>query len=581
MSPSSNDVVLRTGHSRRRFLAYFAFTGLAGTAFPRTLLAQAEKEGVINKAVIKNAEQLAGLEFTDEERGLMVKGLGSSVNNYEKIRELDLKNGVVPAFQFNPIPAGSDIRVEEDGQKKHARPSITKPAKMEDLAFLPLTHLSELVRTRQVSSTKLTRLYLSRLKEFDEYIKCVITLTEERALEAAALADKEIAAGSYRGPLHGIPWGAKDLLAVKGYPTTWGAAPYKNQVIDEDATVVKRLDQAGAVLVAKLTLGAIAMGDVWFGGRTRNPWNVERGSSGSSAGPAAAAAAGLVGFAVGSETCGSIVSPCHRCGVTGLRPTFGRVSRHGAMALSWTMDKLGPICRSVEDCALVFEVVHGRDGLDPTVMDHPFTWLDGIDPKKVKVGYTESLFEEEPSARMKEWHSFNLKTLEVMESLGFDLIPVELPDFPVSSIFFILSVEAAAAFDDLTRSNRDDLLTRQNAGAWPNILRKARMVPAVEYVQANRARQLLMQQMARVTEKVDLYICPTYGGSNLMLTNLTGHPAVVLPNGFTSKGTPTSIVFNGSLFGESKLLAVAHAYQQATRFHLERPDLGKAGKDAR
>jgi Asp-tRNA(Asn)/Glu-tRNA(Gln) amidotransferase A subunit family amidase len=400
-------------------------------------------------------------------------------------------------------------------------------------------------------------------------------------MEQARRADRELARGVWRGPLHGVPWGAKDLLAVSGYPTTWGAAPFKEQNIDEDATVVRRLDEAGAVLVAKLSLGALAWGDVWFGEKTRNPWNTEQGSSGSSAGPGSATAAGLVGFAIGSETWGSIVSPSTRCGVSGLRPTFGRVSRHGAMALSWSMDKLGPMCRGVEDCALVFSAIQGGDGLDPTAIDRPFVWDADLDVRSLRVGYLKSVFErelefgdddtEEDRAAAREWLSLDMQALDMIRSLGVELIPMELPDLPVSALSFILSAEAGAAFDELTRSGRDDELVRQIEDAWPNVFRQARAIPAVEYIQANRVRTLVMREMEVALEGIDCWVAPSFGGSNLLLTNLTGHPAVVLPDGFRSDGTPVSITFNGRLFGESEILALARAYQEATGFHHRHP----------
>ncbi|UCF14585.1 MAG: amidase, partial [Phycisphaerales bacterium] len=381
----------------------------------------------------------------------------------------------------------------------------------------------------------------------------------------------EIAAGNYRGPLHGIPWGAKDLLAVRGYRTTWGAMPYKDQVIDYDATVVKRLEEAGAVLIAKLTLGALAWGDVWFGGKTRNPWDPEKGSSGSSAGPASATAAGLVGFSIGSETHGSIVSPCTVCGTTGLRPTFGRVSRYGAMALSWSMDKIGPICRTVEDCAIVLQSIAGPDGKDPTLVDVPFTWDASLDVKNLKVGYVKSAFEEK--RKDEQWKANDLATLDVLRDLGLMLIPIDLPDYPIDTMGLILNVEAAAAFDELTRSGSDDLLVRQIKNAWPNRFREARTVPAVEYVQANRLRTLVMNAMQAKLGDIDVYLCPSWVGKNLHLTNLTGHPAVVLPNGLRKEGTPSSISLVGRLYGEEKVLALAKAYQDATSFHLKHPAL--------
>jgi Asp-tRNA(Asn)/Glu-tRNA(Gln) amidotransferase A subunit family amidase len=414
----------------------------------------------------------------------------------------------------------------------------------------------------------LTELYLNRLKKHGPTLECVVTLTEALAIEQAERADLEIAAGKYRGPLHGIPYGAKDLLAVRGYKTTWGAMPYKGQVIDEDATVIKKLEEAGAVLVAKLTLGALAWGDVWYGGMTRNPWDLEEGSSGSSAGSASATAAGLVAFAIGTETWGSIVSPSTRCGTTGLRPTYGRVSRTGAMALSWSMDKIGPICRTVEDCAIVFKAILGPDGVDQSVADLPFDYSATVDLRKLRVGYTKALFEEEYDNREAD-----AATLEALERLGVDLIPIELPDYPVESLAFILSAEAAAAFDELTRSGKDDLLVRQIKNAWPNVFRSSRLIPAVEYIQANRIRYKVIQSMETTLENVDVYVAPSFGGDNLLLTNLTGHPCVVLPNGFDEDGAPVSISFIGRLFDEGTVLAVAKVYQDATDFHTTHPPM--------
>ena len=344
--------------------------------------------------------------------------------------------------------------------------------------------------------------------------------------------------------------------------------PYKDQIIDEDATVVKRLEEAGAVLLAKLTMGALAWGDVWFGGKTRNPWNPEQGSSGSSAGSAAATAAGLVGFSIGTETWGSIVSPSTRCGVTGLRPTFGRVSRYGAMALSWSMDKIGPICRSVDGCALVFNAIYGPDGKDLTVIDLPFDWNPSLDLKDIRIGYLKKAFERDYRNKKNDEAS-----LKVLRSLGAELVPFDLPELPVRALSFILNAEASAAFDELTRSNRDDLLVRQIKEAWPNVFRQARFIPAVEYIQANRIRTLLIQEMAQKMKRIDVYIAPSFGDNNLLLTNLTGHPAVVVPNGFNEKGSPTSISFIGNLLEEAKTLRVAKAFQDATDFHLKHPKL--------
>lgn len=575
------------GWPRRRFLQLLAGAGIGNAVFGRALVALADETPGVTAEMLAQAEWISGIELTAEERQLMLEGVNELLADYAKNRQVELDNSVAPAVTFQPVPAGgaqprSAVALTETAAAR-------RPDSQDDLAFAPVSRLARLLRSRQVSSVELTRLYLDRLERFDPQLECVISLTRELALRQAERADREIAAGRYRGPLHGVPWGAKDLLAVAGYRTTWGAAPYKDQSIDETATVVRRLEEAGAVLVAKLTLGALAWGNVWYGGETRNPWNLEQGSSGSSAGSASATAAGLVGFAIGTETLGSIVSPCTRCGATGLRPTFGRVSRHGAMALSWTMDKIGPIARSVEDCALVFHAIHGADGLDPTAVDGPFQWPYRRDVRTLRVGYVPELFEEdraaemedadeETRARVREWQAFDRRTLDVLRSLGVELAPISLPErYPVDSLGLILTAEAACAFDDLTRSGRDDLLVRQIANAWPNVFRQGQTIPAVEYLRANRIRTLVMREMEDKLAGVDAYVNPSYGGNNLLVTNLTGHPCVVLPNGFREgDGTPTSITFMGKLHGESAALALAHAYQQATEFHLQRPPLSRS-----
>jgi Asp-tRNA(Asn)/Glu-tRNA(Gln) amidotransferase A subunit family amidase len=518
---------------------------------------------------IASAEKISGLRFTQKQRKLMKGNLEENAADYAKLQKVPLANSVPPAIQFSPIVPGLSFDKEQRPVSFPEDSSVQRPANLDDLAFYPVTTLSALVRTRKVTSTELTQMYLGRLKKYGPGLECVITLTEDLALAQAKRADEEIAAGRYRGPLHGIPWGAKDLLATKGIKTTWGAMPYKNQMIDMNATVVDRPEQAGAVLVAKLTMGALAWGDVWYGGRTRNPWNYERGSSGSSAGSASATAAGLVGFAIGTETWGSIVSPSTQCGVTGLRPTYGRVSRSGAMALSWSMDKIGAICRSVEDCALVFEAIYGPDGKDLTVVDLPFNWDPASDLRSLRVGYLKKAFEADYPTKKNDEAS-----LEVLKKLGIEFIPLDLPeDLPVDALGFILNAEAAAAFDELTRTHKDDLMVRQGKNAWPNVFRQARFIPAVQYIQGNRVRTLLMEEMARRMKDLDVYIAPSFGGSNLLLTNLTGHPAVVVPNGFNEKGLPTSISFIGNLFEEAKVLRVAQAFQQATSFHLKHPVL--------
>jgi Asp-tRNA(Asn)/Glu-tRNA(Gln) amidotransferase A subunit family amidase len=533
---------------------------------------------------IASAEKIAGLSFTHKERKLMLEDLGDNAGSYAKLHKVVLPNNVPPAVRFDPtVPGssspppspstlshqGSGNDVGGAGARENPANVVERPANLEDLAFAPVTTLAPLLRERKVTSTELTRMYLARLKKYGPGLHCVITLTEELALAQAKRADEEIAAGRYRGPLHGVPYGAKDLLATKGIRTTWGTKPYIDQVPDHDATVIERLEQAGAVLVAKLSMGELAWGDVWFGGKTRNPWNYEQGSSGSSAGSASATAAGLVGFSIGTETWGSIVSPSTRCGVAGLRPTYGRVSRAGAMALSWSMDKIGPICRSVEDCALVFDAIRGPDGKELGVVDLPFDWDPAADLKTIRVGYLKKSFEADHDTKKNDQAA-----LEVLRAAGIELVPFELPaDLPIQPLAIILNAESAAAFDELTRSNRDDLMTRQERNAWPSAFRASRFIPAVEYIQANRVRTLLMEEMAEKMKTVDVYVAPSEDDDNGLLTNLTGHPAVVVPDGFDEKGSPTSISFIGGLYDEAKALRVALAYQQATDFHTRHPKL--------
>lgn len=596
-APAPAAGIRRAALDRRSFLALAGAAGLAITPLSRALAQEVEATGALDAATLARAEAVSGLAFSDEERELMLEGLAEQLDDFRALRAVGVPNDVPPAFRFDPRLPG--MTVADAGQPAAAgggsggviAPSPHRPrsrredeaatAEAEPLAFATLAELAEALRQRRVRSVDLTGMYLDRLRRWDPVLECVVTLTEERALEAAEAADRQLDAGDPRGPLHGIPWGAKDLFAVAGYPTTWGAQPYREQRFEADAAVVRRLDTAGAVLVAKLTLGALAWGDVWFGGTTRNPWNVEQGSSGSSAGSAAATAAGLVGFTLGTETWGSIVSPCTRVGASGLRPTFGRVSREGAMALSWTMDKVGPICRSADDCGLVFAAIHGTEGAqfsgavdaDPSVINAPFGDWRQRSTEGMRVGYVPALFEEERE-EAADWRGFDQATLEVLRGLGVELVPMALPDdLPISSLGFLLSAEAAAAFDDLTLSNRDDELVRQVAQAWPNVFRQARMVPAVEYIQANRVRTLLMRRWDEMLDGLDAYVIPSFGGDNLLATNLTGHPAVVVPNGFRDNGTPTSITFQGHLFDEAAPLALACAYQSATDFHRRHPDL--------
>ena len=527
---------------------------------------------------IEAAAAVIGLSLTGTERDSLAADLESQRSDLAALRAELPDNAVAPALRFDPLfwrpEAVAELahaaRDPEAGPAWRLPSSVSRPADDSELAWLPISDLAALLLTGQVTSVELTSLALNRLRAHDPRLRCVVTLLEERALARARLADVELSRGEWRGPLHGVPCGVKDLLAIPEHPTTWGAAPYRDQVRGELATVVARLDTAGAVIVAKLSLGALAWGDVWFGGMTRNPWNLEEGSSGSSAGSCSAVAAGLVPFAIGTETWGSIVSPAARCGVTGLRPTFGRVSRHGAMALSWSMDKIGPIARTVEGCAMVLDAIRGPDGLDPTVIEAPFAVRPELDPQSVRVGYLAELFEEsedeEPGA------SLDRAVLEVLRAAGFSLVPVALPARDPYPLAGILSVEAAAAFEELTLSGRDDELTRQVRNAWPNVMRAAHFMPAVEYVQANRQRLLLMKEFAVLFGDIDVYVTPSFGGGGLLMTNLTGHPQVVVPNGFTEEGAPHSISFVGELYGEAVLVAVARAYEDLTDWHGRRPE---------
>ncbi|NGP76164.1 amidase [Balneolaceae bacterium YR4-1] len=524
----------------------------------------------ITSTVVTEASKIIGLEFTEAERDSMLEDLESAREDYQSIRELNLPNSLPPSLIFNPIPPGKTFNHEQEPIHWDIPEDVPMPENRSELAFYTVKELASLIKQREITSVELTEFFIDRLHRFDDTLHAVVTLTEERALEQARKRDEELDTGTYRGPLHGIPYGLKDLFAVKGYKTTWGAMPFKEQTFNLTSTVARRLDEAGAILVAKTTLGALAWGDVWFGGRTRSPWNLERGSSGSSAGSAATTAAGLVPFAIGTETLGSIVSPSSRTGTTGLRPTFGRVSRHGAMALSWTMDKVGPITRSVEDAAIVFDAIYGPDGHDQSVIDLPFNYKQETDLSKLRIGYLKSAFNRDYYN-----HDNDSLTLATLRDLGAKLIPIELPDYPSGALSFILSAEGAAAFDELTRSGKDDEMVRQGQNAWPNVFRASRFIPAVEYIQANRAREVLIQKMDSVMQNVDVYVSPAFGGSNLVLTNLTGHPSVVLPNGFNDNREPTSITFMGNLFDEATLLGVAKTYQQATDFHKQHPEMFK------
>ncbi len=566
----------------------------------------------ITPQMIDAAAVIAGISVTDEQKKTMLEGLEQLRKSFVAIRDLKIPNSVAPAFIFDPVPGDMVLDAAKKPLIISAAPDVTAlsvaasagiAGDSDALAFASVRELAELIKTRKVTSVDLTKMYLGRLKKYDPQLHFVITLTEERAMERAAAADKEIVAGNYRGPLHGIPWGGKDLLAVKGYRTTWGAGGFEDQKFDYDATVVTRLDEAGAILVAKLSMGALAQGDLWFGARTRNPWNKRQGSSGSSAGSASAVAAGCVGFALGTETLGSISSPSTRCGCSGLRPTFGFVPRTGAMALSWTMDKIGPICRAVEDCALVLSAIYGPDGHDLSVQPAAFNWDANFNWKTLRVGYIKSAFDAptlpagatEAQKRNLERRIYDAKyataSLDELRNMGVKLIPVEIPDFPFGAIVPVLEAEAAAAFDDLTRSGRDQLLTGQLPFDWPNQFRIARFYSAVDYIQAMRARTLAIAEMEKLFAQVDVIVTPSQG-IQLQATNLTGHPAVIVPNGVRGDGapkseneqdgalanaggpgTPVSLTFLGGLYSDARLAAFAKAYQDATSFQQQHPKL--------
>ncbi len=520
----------------------------------------------LSKEQLTAALAVIGLKFDDAQLDLMLPGVSRAIGEYEKLRKIEVPLDTEPAFSFHPGLPGLQPKPGPARFRPSPAPSLAVPASDEDIAFLPLTRLAALVKSRRVSSLRLTQIYLARLKQFAPKLNCLVTLTEELALQQAARADSEIAAGKYRGPLHGIPYGLKDLFATKGIKTTWGAEPFQDQMIDTDCTVYTRLTQAGAVLVGKLSMGALAMGGLWFGGMTKTPWNVEQTSSGSSAGSASATAAGLLGFAIGTETLGSIVSPSIRCGVTGLRPTYGRVSRFGAMGLSWTMDTIGPSCRAAEDCALVLHAIYGPDGHDRTVTAAPLHWDPRTPVSSLRAGIAQKAFD-----RMQgEDKDVYTKALDDLNKTGVQMKPVELPDATAGTLMLLLNAEAACAFDDITRDGRVSQLKDQARNAWPNSFRTARLIPAVEYLRAQRARTLLMEAMHTAFAPFDVIVCPPY--SHLSSTNLTGNPQVVVPCGFV-KGMPQGISFLGRLWEEGAPLRLALAYQSVTGWHTQRPPL--------
>jgi Asp-tRNA(Asn)/Glu-tRNA(Gln) amidotransferase A subunit family amidase len=562
--------------------------------------------GPITADTVDCAGKIAGIDFHTAEEEAIARSLNQNLNTYQQLRQIEIPSDTPPAISFHPcLPDTQPKGPATPGRAlRYSRPAagaVARPANLEDVAFWPVGRLAALIERRLVTSTELTRMYLDRLKKHGPALFAVVTLTEELALQQAADADKEIAARRYKGPLHGIPWGAKDLFATRGIRTTWGAEPYENQIIDYDATVVERLREAGAVLVAKLSMGALAQGGVWFGGSTRNPWNTQQSSSGSSAGPGSATAAGLVGFSIGTETRGSIISPSAANGVVGLRPTYGRVSRYGAMELSWTMDKVGPMCRYVEDCVLVLNAIYGPDGRDETVADAAFTWDPALPLSSLRIGYVRSDFEAAPAgggrgagrggagagaggggrggrggrggADAQQEAAERLKIMQdvlaVYRKLGATLEPVDLPNtIPVNALGFILSVESAAAFDDLTRSRGIDIMRNSS---WPGTFRSNRFVPAVEYLRAQRIRTLLMQEWGTFMGQYDAFLSSNSAG--LAATNLTGHPAVAVKCGFQNN-TPRALMVTGRLYEEAKICRIAMAYEQATDWKDKHPTLG-------
>jgi len=597
-------------HSRRQFIGYFSSVGLSSTLLPGVLWAEVQEQGAtkVTPEMLKHALEVAGLEFSDEQREAILNGVNQNLTRYSELRAIHIDPNLAPPLYYSPIVPGTKLDRTARPFRASATKSVKRPANLDEAAFWPIADLAQLIKTRQATSVELTRMYLDRLHRYNSLLNFVVSFTDDLAMQQAQQADKEIAAGRYRGPLHGIPWGCKDIIAVPGYPTQWGSGAYKGQVIDAEATVVRLLREAGAVLVAKLATGELASGDQWFGGRTNSPWDPKEGSSGSSAGPASATAAGCVAFGIGTETSGSILSPSTICGCTGLRPTFGRVSRYGAMTLSWTQDRLGPICRTAEDCAIVFRAIAKPDEQDLSVIDLPFNYDAEIDIRKLRVGYLAPAFDE-PN-RHADWKRNDQQALEALRALGLKLEPFELPRMPTNVTGGILGAESGASFDELIRSGRDKDLT--NTGRATG-MRTSRLVPAIEYLQTQRVRAMIMRQFADVVGKFDVYVAPYInmraggpgraadggaagraGGAgrdagagrssdtppppspirdHFGVANLCGYPAVSIPNGFTADGHPTSITFLGRLYNEGEILEVARAYQERAGWHLRHPTL--------
>ncbi len=561
-------------NNRRIFLQHLAVLGISSTVLPScaNAIAVSEDNGITIET-LEAAEKVAGIKFSNEERKEILEKVKSNVETFKKFREQHLSYYSYPSMVFNPVPPGFKFEHEKK-PLIFSEVKIQRPQKIEDVAFYSVLQLAELIRTQQITSLELTKLYLSRLKKYNDKLQFVVTYTDDLAIKQAKKADQEIRSGNYIGLLHGIPYGIKDLFSVKGYKTTWGTRIFEERIIDIDATVVQKLEAAGAVLVAKLASGTLASGEKWFGGRTKSPWTL-KSSGGSSAGPASAVAAGCVAFAIGTETNGSMVSPVDICGVTGLRPTFGRVSRYGCMPVSWSFDKVTPIARTVEDCAIVFNEIQGTDSFDNSVIDLPFNWDAGLNIKKIKIGYHSTYFNKDKNGipqdkDQKKWfksrRTYIKKVFELFTQKGFDLVPLDI-QLPHKGEGIMMLVEAAAAFDEFTRGKIDDEVEDQK---WPRYHRAHRFVPAVEYLQAARYRSFMIKKMNEIMKDVDVYIEMTW--STNWSTNVTGLPIVVVPCGFHKNGQPTSVTFVGKHYQEAKLLAVAKAFQDATEYHLKKPE---------
>ncbi|MDC6404574.1 MULTISPECIES: amidase [Maribacter] len=522
-----------------------------------------------NKRDVKRAQNLVGVAFTKKQLDTLYPYLERNREGFDSLRAYELDYTVFPAIKFDPLPLNFVPRPQDSFPIWEIPTDVELPANKSQLAFYTIPQLASLIKYGKISSVALTQFFMDRIKKYDGVLQSTITITEKMAMEQAEKMDAELQAGKYRGILHGIPYGVKDLISVKGYKTTWGAEPYKEQEFDMTATVVEKLQDAGGVLIAKLVSGSLARGDVWFGGKTKNPWDIKEGASGSSAGSGSATSAGLVPFALGTETLGSITSPSTRNGITGLRPTYGRVSRYGVMSLSWSMDKIGPMARNAEDCAIVYSIISGKDAMDPTTTDYPFGLDNNKDVTTLKVGYLKKDIEKDTSKSKDNM----VKALEVIKKMGVQMDSLELPeDVPYSGFDIILRAEAGAFFDDLVRSSDVDKMVEQDQRSRANSLRQARFIPAVEYLQANRHREVLIEKMHELIKDYDVIISPSFGNRQLVITNLTGHPVISIPTGLDKDKHPTSITLVGNLYDEASILLLAKAFQEQTEFDEMHPE---------